>query len=201
MGKTPSRHKKLWKRRNIHTLFPQENSPRADDFVGSAITALNVTDTGVIVIDSQYGVEVGTQNIFRTAENLNKPILFAMNQLVGEKADYDNVINQMHETFGNRIVQVQYPLSCGPSFNAMIDVLLMKMYSWSPEGGTPTISEIPESEMEKARELNQKLVEAAAENDETFADAFPHFIFGERTLLEEFFHKGLITRSIYPVFM
>ena len=174
--------------------------PGADDFVGSAITALNVTDTGVIVIDSQYGVEVGTQNIFRTAENLNKPILFAMNQLDGEKADYDNVINQMHETFGNRIVQVQYPLSCGPSFNAMIDVLLMKMYSWSPEGGTPTISEIPESEMENARELNQKLVEAAAENDETLMEKF----FEQGSLTEdemrEGIRKGLITRSIYPVF-
>lgn len=174
--------------------------PGADDFVGSAITALNVTDTGVIVIDSQYGVEVGTQNIFRTAENLNKPILFAMNQLDGEKADYDNVINQMHETFGNRIVQVQYPLSCGPSFNAMIDVLLMKMYSWSPEGGTPTISEIPENEMEKARELNQKLVEAAAENDETLMEKF----FEQGSLTEdemrEGIRKGLITRSIYPVF-
>ncbi|WP_273389248.1 elongation factor G [Barnesiella viscericola] len=174
--------------------------PGADDFVGSAITALNVTDTGVIVIDSQYGVEVGTQNIFRTAENLNKPILFAMNQLDGEKADYENVIHQMRETFGNRIVQVQYPLSCGPSFNAMIDVLLMKMYSWSPEGGKPTISDIPESEMEKARELNQKLVEAAAENDETLMEKF----FEQGSLTEdemrEGIRKGLITRSIYPVF-
>lgn len=174
--------------------------PGADDFVGSAITALNVTDTGVIVIDSQYGVEVGTQNIFRTAESLNKPILFAMNQLDGEKADYENVIHQMRETFGNRIVQVQYPLSCGPSFNAMIDVLLMKMYSWSPEGGKPTISEIPESEMEKARELNQKLVEAAAENDETLMEKF----FEQGSLTEdemrEGIRKGLVTRSIYPVF-
>ena len=174
--------------------------PGADDFVGSAITALNVTDTGVIVIDSQYGVEVGTQNIFRTAENLNKPILFAMNQLDGEKADYENVIHQMRETFGNRIVQVQYPLSCGPSFNAMIDVLLMKMYSWSPEGGKPTISDIPESEMEKARELNQKLVEAAAENDETLMEKF----FEQGSLTEdemrEGIRKGLVTRSIYPVF-
>ena len=174
--------------------------PGADDFVGSAITALNVTDTGVIVIDSQYGVEVGTQNIFRTAENLNKPILFAMNQLDGEKADYENVIHQMRETFGNRIVQVQYPLSCGPSFNSMIDVLLMKMYSWSPEGGKPTISDIPESEMEKARELNQKLVEAAAENDETLMEKF----FEQGSLTEdemrEGIRKGLVTRSIYPVF-
>ena len=73
--------------------------PGADDFVGNAITALNVTDTAVILIDAQYGVEVGTQNIFRTATSQNKPIIFAMNQLDGEKADYDNVIDQMREIF------------------------------------------------------------------------------------------------------
>ncbi len=59
--------------------------PGADDFVGSAITALNVTDTGVIVVNAQYGVEVGTQNIFRTASGPQKPIIFALNQLDGEK--------------------------------------------------------------------------------------------------------------------
>ena len=174
--------------------------PGSDDFVGSAITALNVTDTGVIVVDSQYGVEVGTQNIFRTAEKLNKPIVFAMNQLDGEKADFDNVMEQMRESFGSRVVQVQYPVSSGPSFNAMIDVLLMKMYSWGPDGGVPTISEIPENEKEKALELNKILIEAAAENDESLMEKF----FDQGSLSEdemrEGIRKGLITRSIYPVF-
>ena len=84
--------------------------PGADDFVGAAITALNVTDTGVIVVDAQYGVEVGTQNIFRTTASLKKPVIFALNQLDGEKADYDNVIEQMREIFGPKVVQIQYPL-------------------------------------------------------------------------------------------
>ena len=104
--------------------------PGADDFVGSAITALNVTDTAVIVINSQYGVEVGTHNIFRTVGKVKKPVIFALNQLDGEKADFENVVEQMKEVYGNKIVLVQYPLSTGPSFNAMIDVLLMKKYSW-----------------------------------------------------------------------
>ena len=100
--------------------------PGSDDFVGNAITALNVSDTGVILIDCQYGVEVGTQNIFRTTENLHKPVIFALNQLDGEKADYDNVMAQMREDFGNKIVAVQFPTKCGAGFNSMIDVLLMK---------------------------------------------------------------------------
>ena len=146
--------------------------PGADDFVGNAITALNVTDTGVILIDGQYGVEVGTQNIFRTTEKLNKPVIFAVNQLDGEKADFDNVIGQMKEIFGPRVVQIQFPVNCGAGFNSMVDVLLMKLYTWGPDGGVPTISEIPAELMDKAKELNQILVEAAAENDETLMDKF-----------------------------
>ncbi len=174
--------------------------PGADDFVGNAITALNVTDTGVILIDSQYGVEVGTQNIFRTCASLRKPVIFALNQLDGEKADYDNVIEQMREVFGNKIVTIQYPLNAGPGFNAMIDVLLMKKYSWGPDGGVPTIEDIPAEEMEKARELHQQLVEAAAENDETLMEKF--FEQGHLTEdeMREGIRKGLVDRSVFPVF-
>ena len=131
----------------------------ADDFVGSAVTALNMTDTGLIVVNAQYGVEVGTQNIFRTATGLNKPVIFAINQLDGEKADYDNVMEQMREHFGSNIVAIQYPIACGEGFNAMIDVLLMKKYSWGPEGGVPKIEEIPAEEMERAKELHAATVE------------------------------------------
>ena len=46
----------------------------------------------------------------------------------------------------------------------------MKMYRWKPEGGVPDVLEIPAEEMDKAMELHQALVEAAAENDDTFPD-------------------------------
>lgn len=174
--------------------------PGADDFVGNAITALNVTDTGVILINSQYGVEVGTQNIFRTTQSLKKPVIFALNQLDGDKADYENVMEQMREHFGNKIVAIQYPLQCGAGFNAMIDVLLMKKYSWGPDGGTPTIEDIPAEEMEKAQELHQALVEAAAENDETLMEKFFDQGHLSEDEMREGIRKGLIDRSIYPVF-
>ena len=174
--------------------------PGSDDFVGSAITVLNVTDTGVIVIDSQYGVEVGTQNIFRYTETLHKPVIFAMNQLDGEKADYDNTIEQLRESFGNKIVQIQYPISCGASFNAMIDVLKMKMYKWKPEGGTPEVLEIPAEEKEKAADLHQKLIEAAAENDEGLMEKFFDQGILSEDEMREGIRKGLITRSMFPVF-
>lgn len=173
--------------------------PGADDFVGNAVTALNVTDTGVIVINAQYGVEVGTQNIFRTATALEKPLIFAINQLDGEKADFDNVLEQMREIFGSKITPIQYPLVSGPGFNSLIDVLLMKKLTWGPEGGTPTIEEIPADQLDKAKELHHNLLEAAAENDEALMEKF----FDTDTLSEDEIRtglrKGLIDRSIYPV--
>ncbi|MBD5358218.1 MAG: elongation factor G [Bacteroides sp.] len=175
--------------------------PGADDFVGNSYTALGVCDTGVIVVDAEYGVEVGTQNIFRATGQLKKPVIFALNQIDGEKADYDNVMESLREHFGQKIVAVQYPLECGPKFNSMIDVLLMKKYEWGPDGGVPTISEIPADQLDKANELHNALVEAAAENDETLMDKY----FEEGHLTEdemrEGIRKGLINRDIFPVFI
>ena len=175
--------------------------PGADDFVGNTYTALGVCDTGVIVVNSNYGVEVGTQNIFRTTGELKKPIVFALNQIDGEKADYDNVIEQLREHFGPKVVQVQYPLECGPNFHSMIDVLLMKKYEWGPDGGVPTVSDIPADQMEKAEELHNALVEAAAENDESLMDKYFEQGHLSEDEMREGIRKGMIDRSIYPVFI
>lgn len=175
--------------------------PGADDFVGSTYTALGVCDTGVLVVDAEYGVEVGTQNTFRTTAKLRKPVLFCLNQIDGEKADYDNVMEQLREHFGPKVVAVQYPLQSGPGFNAMIDVLMMKKYEWGPEGGKPVVSDIPADQIDKANELHNALVEAAAENDESLMDKY--FEQGHLTEdeMREGIRKGLVDRSIYPVFI
>ena len=175
--------------------------PGADDFIGNTYTALGVCDTGVVVVNSEYGVEVGTQNIFRITEKLKKPIIFCLNHIDGEKVDYDQLIEQLKEHFGNKVVPVQYPLETGANFHSMIDVLLMKKYEWGPDGGTPTISEIPADQLDKANELHNALVEAAAENDESLMDKY----FEEGHLTEDEMRdgirKGLVDRSIYPVFI
>ena len=185
-----------WNNKKLNII----DCPGSDDFVGGAITALNVTDQAVILINGQYGPEVGTQNNFRYTEKLKKPVIFLVNQLDKENCDFDSVVAQMQEIYGSKCVQIQYPIETGPNFNSLIDVLLMKKYSWGPEGGAPTIEEIPAEEMDKAMELHKALVEAAAENDEALMEKF----FEEETLTEdemrEGIRKGLVTRSIFPVF-
>ena len=174
--------------------------PGSDDFVGAALTALNVTDTALLLINGQYGPEVGTQNHFRYTEKLNKPVIFLVNQLDDEKCDYNNIIEQLQTIYGAKAVPVQYPVKTGPDFNSVIDVILMKKLTWGPEGGRPTIEDIPAEEQERAMELHKALVEAAAENDEALMEKF----FEEEHLTEdemrEGIRKGMVTRSIFPIF-
>ena len=185
-----------WNNKKLNII----DCPGSDDFVGSTVTALNVTDTAIILLNGQYGVEVGTQNHFRYTEKLNKPVIFLVNQLDNEKCDYDNILEQLKEAYGSKVVPIQYPIATGPGFNALIDVLLMKKYSWKPEGGAPTIEDIPAEEMDKAMEMHKALVEAAAENDENLMEKF----FEQDSLSEdemrEGIRKGLIARGMFPVF-
>jgi len=185
-----------WQNKKLNFI----DCPGSDDFIGGVVTSLNVTDTALILLNTQYGVEVGTNNHFRYTEKFNKPVIFVTNHLDQEKADFDKTLLQLKENFGNKIVQIQYPIVTGPQFNAVIDVLKMKMYQWKPEGGVPDVLEIPSSEIEKAQELHNILVEASAEHDEELMEKF----FDQGSLTEDELRigirKGLIHRDMFPVF-
>ena len=174
--------------------------PGSDDFIGGVVTSLNVTDTALILLNTQYGVEVGTNNHFRYTERFNKPVIFVTNHLDQEKADYDRTLEQLKENFGSKVVQIQYPITVGPQFNAVVDILKMKMYRWKPEGGVPDVLEIPDTEIEKAQNLHNLLVESAAEHDEELMEKF----FDQGSLSEDEMRigirKGLIHRDMFPVF-
>ena len=174
--------------------------PGSDDFSGNVSSALAVSDMAVMVIDGTSGVEVGTINQFRQTEKLNKPVLFAMNRLDHEKADYDNTLAHLKEFYGNKLVPVQYPTHSADGFNGIVDVLKQKYYQWEPGAPAPDVLEIPEEEKEKAAEFYQLLLESAAENDDTLMEKF----FDQGTLTEEEMiegiQKGMLDRSLFPLF-
>lgn len=185
-----------WNNKKLNII----DCPGSDDFVGGTITSLNVTDQAVVLINGQYGPEVGTQNCFRYTEKLKKPVIFLINQLDSDKCDFDTIIASMKDIYGSKCLQIQYPVQTGPGFNALIDVLLLKKYTWKPEGGAPVIEDIPAEEMDKAMELHRALVEAAAENDEELMEKFFESESLTEDELREGIRKGLVTRSIFPVF-
>lgn len=185
-----------WKGKKLNFI----DCPGSDDFVGAVLTALNVTDTAVLLINGQFGPEVGTQNHFRYTEKLHKPVIFLVNQLDSEGCDYDVIVEELQSIYGTKTVPVQYPIKTGADFNALIDVILMKKLSWGPDGGDPVVEDIPVEEIEKAQALHKALVEAAAENDEGLMEKFFETEQLTEDEMREGIRKGMVTRSIFPVF-
>ncbi len=184
-----------WKDKKMNFI----DCPGADDFVGGVISSLNVTDMALMLIDAPSGVEVGTINQFRLTKRLNKPVVFVINQIDHDKADYENTLTNLKEIYGNKVVPVQYPVTSGASFDSIVDVLKRKMYKWAPGATAPEVLEIPANEEERAEEYYQALLEAAAENDDTLMEKY----FDKGTLSEEEMRegiqKGMISRDLFPV--
>lgn len=185
-----------WKGKKLNLI----DCPGSDDFVGAAMTALNVTDTALLLLNGAFGVEVGTQNHFRYTEKLGKPVIFLVNQLDHENCDYELILDDLRNVYGPKVVLVQYPLATGPAFNSLIDVILMKKLTWKEEGGEPLVEDIPAEELEKAQAMHKTLVEAAAENDESLMEKFFETEQLTEDEMREGIRKGLVTRSIFPVF-
>jgi elongation factor G len=176
------------------------DTPGSDDFCGGLFSAFKVADVGVMVFNAQNGFEAGTEIQARYARQLEKPIIAVINQLDHEKANWDMTIDEIKASSQVTPVIVQYPLNPGLGFDSFIDVLMMKMYKFKDENGTREELPIPDSEMERAAELNNALIEAAAENDESLMELY----FEKGTLTQDEMRSGLklglAKRDIMPIF-
>ena len=186
----------VWKDSKINII----DTPGYDDFIGEVISSLKVADTGLITLNAVNGVEVGTEIVWDYIQKFNTPGIFVINQLDKDKADFQNTLDQAKQRFGNKVVPVQYPLNTGDSFDTIVDCLRMVVYKFPSEGGKPAKEPIPDSEMQKAQEMHNALVEIAAENDEGLMEKF----FDDGTLNEEELAMGLTLalaqQEFFPVF-
>ena len=184
----------------MDTKFNIIDTPGADDFVGGAVSAFKVCDTGVLLINAQQGVEVGTQIFRRYAREYEIPLIIGVNQLDGDKANWEGTLESMKEAFGNKPVIIQFPVNVGPSFDGFVDVLTMKYYHFTDENGTRQDLEIPAELKDQADELRQALIDRAAEYDDTLMEKY--FDTGE--LSEDEIRQGLgigiRQGEVYPVF-
>lgn len=176
------------------------DTPGFDDFVGELVSSLKVADTGIMMLNARSGVEVGTELIWEYIEKFNTPTIFVVNHIDNDKADFDATLDQAKNRFGSKVLAVQYPLNQGVGFNTIVDALRMIMYIFPEGGGKPEKQAIPDSEIARAQEMHNALVEAAAENDEGLMEKF----FEEGSLNEEELAEGLriamANQEIFPVF-
>ena len=175
--------------------------PGSDDFCGNLFSAFKVGDVGVMLVNAQTGWEVGNEIQGRYARILNKPLIGVVNQLDAEKANFEATLESIKSDSIVKPVVVQYPVNQGVGFDSFIDVLMMKMYHFTDENGTREELEIPESEMEKAKALNQELVETAAEYDDELMELY----FEKGTLTQDDIRSGLklgvANRKVMPIFV
>ena len=174
--------------------------PGSDDFCGNLFSAFKVGDVGIMVMNAQNGWEVGDEIQSRYARILNKPLIGVINQLDGDKANFDATVEGIRAASSVKPVIVQYPVEQGAGFNAFIDVLMMKMYRFTDENGTREELDIPEDQLDYAQELNQELSEAAAVYD----DALMELYIEKGALTQDDIRSGLklgvANREIMPIF-
>ncbi len=184
----------------MNTKFNVIDAPGSDDFIGGAVSAFKVCENGILVINAQQGVEVGTDIFARYADKYKLPLIVAVNQLDSEKADWEKTIAEMKETFGHKPIIVQFPVNPGPSFDGFIDVLKMKYYHFKDDNGTREDLDIPANLMDEAETLRQELIEKAAEFDDTLMERF--FENGSLTEdeIREGLGKGIRQGGVLPVF-
>ncbi|MBS1729863.1 MAG: elongation factor G [Bacteroidetes bacterium] len=176
------------------------DTPGYDDFMGEVVSALRVADTGVMLLNASAGVEVSTDILWQYAEEFKTPLIFAVNKLDDDHADFEKTVQEAKNHFGNKVTVVQYPLDQGKDFHDIIDVLRMTMYHFKNDGGKPEKMPIPESEKEKADNLHRELIEAVAANDETLMEKY--FEQGEldEDDMKMGLNKAMIQRDIFPLF-
>ena len=185
-----------WRGYKINIL----DTPGYDDFVGEVVSALRVADTGVMLLNAVMGVEVGTDIIWEYTERFKTPMIFAVNKLDDDNADFERTTKEAKAHFGSKVVIVQYPVQQGAGFHEIIDVLRMTMYKFRDTGGKPEKLPIPDSEKERAEALHRELVEAVASNDETLMEKY--FDKGEldEEEMKEGMKKAMINHDLFPVF-
>ena len=175
------------------------DAPGFTDFSGDIVSCLSAADTAVLTVNAQSGVEATTENAWRQAARTNKPVVFFLNQLDHSNANFDNAIRSLKEYFGDKVTPIQYPVATGEDFNAVIDLILMKMLVFKNGNGAPEVQDIPAAEMAKAEEMHSSLIEHAAEGEEALMEKF----FEEMTLNEEDMERGIrlgiINREMFPV--
>ena len=176
------------------------DAPGSDDFSGGALSAFKVVESSVLVINATQGVEVGTTIFSRYANQYNVPMIVAVNQLDHEKANWETVRHSLEESFGKKLVYIQFPVNPGTEFNGFVDVLTQKYYRFKDANGTREELEIPAEYADEAEELRQALMEKAAEGDDDLMMKFFDTLELDTDEIRQGLAAGLKKGEIMPVF-
>jgi len=185
-----------WKNTKLNLL----DTPGYTDFTGEVKCSLRVADTAVIFLKGVEGAEVGTEIVWDYTKELNNGVIFLVNKLDNENADFDNVVSGVRNRFTHDVAPIQFPVAKGVAFNSVIDLLRMKMLTFARDGkGKYTEAEIPADLKGKSDEMREQLVEQIAETDETLLNTFVEKGSLSDDEIRDGLRRGMRTRKIFPL--
>jgi len=185
-----------WKDKKINLL----DTPGSGDFVGEVISALRVSESAVVLVAADAGVQIGTVQTWRRLQQRNTPTVVFINKLDKEHADFAKTVNDLKENFQANFVPLSIPIGTGAAFQGVVNLIDQKAYMAEEGAKKPAASEIPQDLAAEVEQHRQALVEAAAEGDDTLMEKY----FESETLSDEEMATGLAKAlaegKVVPVF-
>lgn len=169
------------------------------DFIGEIAEGLRAIDVALIVLSGTSGVQVGTENAWKYVSKYKLPRAFYINKLDRDNSNFEKVLAQLKDEFGNSVVPIHYPIGEEAGFQGVVNVISNTARIYNPKTDDIEDAEIPEELKAKIAECKNMLVEAVAETSEELLEKY----FSEGTLSEDEIYRGLIngcaTGEIAPV--
>ncbi len=176
--------------------------PGYAEFVGEAKAAMSVSDTSLLLVDASAGVEVGTEQMWKYAEERSCPRMLFVNKMDRENADFHTAFHSIQEVLGRKCAPVQMPIGSQQSFRGVVDLLTQKAFVYEPgsTSGKFTEADIPDDMKEDAQRGRDWLTEVIAETDD---DLTMKYLEGEELTEAELvaaLKVGVRSGSVVPVF-
>jgi len=185
-----------WKSHKINLL----DTPGYFDFIGEVKCGVRPADLAVVLLNGVAGVEVGADIAWEILDEYGTARIFFINHMDKEHANFDNVLKDVRDAYGNGVVALNFPVNQGEQFDSVIDVLRMKKITFAAdESGKYTVDDIPDDLKEKAQQLRTEFIEKVAECDDEILEKY--FESGELTPedIVNGIKIGLMKKTIFPL--
>jgi elongation factor G len=147
------------------------DTPGYEDFVGDVISSIAITEGGVVVVSADSGIEVGTEKTWKYLDAKGLPRIVCVNKMDKEHADFDKCLADSQSYLGSKVMPITLPIGQGDSFKGVVDILGNKACVYSG-GGKFTEEDVPDDMAGKVGEWRQKLMDFAAESDDSLLEKF-----------------------------
>ena len=192
----------FWTFNGTKYKFNLIDTPGHVDFTAEVERSLRVLDGAVATYCAVGGVEPQSETVWRQADKYNVPRIGYVNKMDRSGANFFEVVRQMKDVLGATPCVISVPIGAEENFKGIVDLIKMKAILWHDEtmGAEYDVEDIPAELVDECNEWRQKMIELAAEQDETLMEKFfedPNSLSEEEIVAA--IRKGTLALDIVPM--